>query len=84
MVSQLTTGVCLASLTGPPPYHPMAILKAVMENRSNTGQLVMKALERNAPRLASQQTVNLNLDKASLEWLEDEIRIGDQTLPKVN
>lgn len=62
----------------------MAILKAVMENRSNTGQLVMKALERNAPRLASQQTVNLNLDKASLEWLEDEIRIGDQTLPKVN
>ncbi|MCA9795720.1 MAG: hypothetical protein KC910_28125, partial [Candidatus Eremiobacteraeota bacterium] len=132
------------------------------------GQLVMEALDRNAPRLASQQTANLpevsrqqvsdwlkqdqalasdrgelrralelqlaqralardqdmgiselhhwavqnrnaatatslqrhvgtlldreqvkqlmagNLDKASLEWLEDEIRIGDQTLPKVN
>ncbi|MGE0487837.1 MAG: hypothetical protein AB7S38_01350 [Vulcanimicrobiota bacterium] len=31
-----------------------------------------------------QQMMTGSLDPASVEWLEDEVRIGDQTLPKVS
>lgn len=146
---------------------PAMALKAAMGNLSNSGQLVMEALDRNAPRLATtpatslpsvsrqqlsdwlkqdqasasdrgdlrqalelqmaqraltrdsqmgvselhhwaahnrnaatatslhhhlgtlfdrerlQQMMTGSLDPASMEWLEDEVRIGDQTLPKL-